>query len=794
MKHFLTLFIALTTSITCIPLASAQTINIPDANLAAVVRESLGLGLNRPITQQSMNRLTYLNVHHDYLRSIEDLAGLEHATNLTFLDLSNNQIRDITPLAKLTKLKELALWNNQIVDLHAITNLTNLTKLALWYNQVDDITPLANLTNLTTLELEGNQVSNLTPLANLTNLTELRLGENQIRDITPLAKLTNLTSLSLSSRVQHDVPIRNSLRDLTPLANLTNLTGLGLSGCDISDLTPLAKLTNLTGLGLRQNQIGDITPLANLTNLESVGLAYNQLRDITPLANLTNLEHLYLDSNQISDISVLTNLTNLTQLDLDFNQIGDITALANLTKVPELWMRGNQIVDITPLANLTNLTRLKLDDNQISDITALANLTNLTLLGLSQNQVRDITPLANLTNLKGLELPGNRIRDVTPLIGLVRLEWLYLNGNPILDPSPLNILLRRNPTVVIYLAGGVLNPLEEPTGAISVSELMFTSEGGVLPQWIELYNRSLASEVNLEGWQLEVESLGADGVHRHSTIHFNALTSFPFDTFPIFPNQTVLLVTSGARHSGIFPAGKVYDLSVEHEEAFDKWPARNSLLGTAGFSVKLLDTDRILVDIIGNLDGDEQTEDVPAWALPQGKTGSGVRTSLRRRYENHVPLSGIELTSWVRAADVPPEINSYYGHPTDVGNPGYRKGGPLPVVLSHFRSERTDTGVVIRWETASEVETAGFNLLRGTTWQGPFTQLNASLIPGAGTTGEQHDYTWTDTAAKPNVVYYYRIEEVLFDGKRQTLATTRLKGHVSAHGKLTTRWSALKSR
>ena len=60
MKHFLTLFIALTTSITCIPLASAQTINIPDANLAAVVRESLGLGLNRPITQQSMNRLTYL--------------------------------------------------------------------------------------------------------------------------------------------------------------------------------------------------------------------------------------------------------------------------------------------------------------------------------------------------------------------------------------------------------------------------------------------------------------------------------------------------------------------------------------------------------------------------------------------------------------------------------------------------------------------------------------------------------------------------------------------------------------
>ena len=55
-------------------------------------------------------------------------------------------------------------------------------------------------------------------------------------------------------------------------------------------------------------------------------------------------------------------------------------------------------------------------------------------------------------------------------------------------------------------------------------------------------------------------------------------------------------------------------------------------------------------------------------------------------------------------------------------------------------------------------------------------------------------YAYTDTTAKPNVIYYYRIEDVSFDGARQTLATVRLKGDVSATGKLTTTWSALKSQ
>ena len=66
------------------------------------------------------------------------------------------------------------------------------------------------------------------------------------------------------------------------------------------------------------------------------------------------------------------------------------------------------------------------------------------------------------------------------------------------------------------------------------------------------------------------------------------------------------------------------------------------------------------------------------------------------------------------------------------------------------------------------------------------------MIQGAGTTGERNEYTWIDTTTKPNTVYYYRIEDVSHAGVRKQLATVRLRGFVSASGKLTTRWADLK--
>lgn len=119
---------------------------------------------------------------------------------------------------------------------------------------------------------------------------------------------------------------------------------------------------------------------------------------------------------------------------------------------------------------------------------------------------------------------------------------------------------------------------------------------------------------------------------------------------------------------------------------------------------------------------------------------------------------------------------------------------PVPVTLSHFRAERTDAGAVLNWTTESELDNAGFYIYRSEAKDGKFKIVNTTLIQGAGTTSERHTYTWTDTIVKPNTVYYYRIEDVSHAGVRKQLATVRLRGLVSASGKLATIWADLKTQ
>ena len=109
----------------------------------------------------------------------------------------------------------------------------------------------------------------------------------------------------------------------------------------------------------------------------------------------------------------------------------------------------------------------------------------------------------------------------------------------------------------------------------------------------------------------------------------------------------------------------------------------------------------ILVDFIGNLDGNPRTEDEPSWEMPDGTATGGARTSLMRRYstETLLPLDGTDLNSWRRTADFHLSVSTYWGRETDIGNPGYRGSGPLPVTLSAIRADMTEEGAVLSWTT-----------------------------------------------------------------------------------------------
>ncbi len=260
--------------------------------------------------------------------------------------------------------------------------------------------------------------------------------------------------------------------------------------------------------------------------------------------------------------------SEITQLDML-----KLTTLKRSEKQDKPIKSELKITNLTGIQHALNLRYLYLWNNQIRDITPILALKQLEVVDLQNNQISDITPLTGLTRLNGLVLNNNQISDVSPLTELVNLDYLYLQENPIKDRKPLLELLEKKPNVKIYLKHG---------------------------------------------------------------------------------------------------------------------------------------------------------------------------------------------------------------------------GDPLPVTLSHFRAEHTDAGAVLKWTTESEVDNAGFFIYRSETKSGEFKVVNPTMIQGAGTTGERNKYTWTDTTAKPNTVYYYQIEDVSHAGERKQLATVRLRGLVFASGKLTMRWADLK--
>ena len=280
---------------------------IPDANLAAGVRQTLKLAPTAKITEADMMQITALTVTRNLVKNI---AGLEHAKNLRYLDLSHNQIHDVTVLAA----------------------LENLETLYLFGNRIDDISPLAGLTHLTRLLMWGNRVRNLKPLRQLTQLEFLDLNYNQIHDITVLSGLINLETLYL---------VRNRIRNLTPLAELTTLKYLWIGENPISNVTALQELTRLERLSIRNAQVRNIRPLRRLTYLVYLDLTDNQIRDMLPITKLVNLTQLNVSGNPIKDRTPLQTLSEknlILEIDINLEALLPVVHIRDENLPPLYWV------------------------------------------------------------------------------------------------------------------------------------------------------------------------------------------------------------------------------------------------------------------------------------------------------------------------------------------------------------------------------------------------------------------------------------------------------------------------
>lgn len=97
----------------------------------------------------------------------------------------------------------------------------------------------------------------------------------------------------------------------------------------------------------------------------------------------------------------------------------------------------------------------------------------------------------------------------------------------------------------------------------------------------------------------------------------------------------------------------------------------------------------------------------------------------------------------------------------------FQEGNPTAVTLASFTATPQESGILIAWETAMEIDTVGFNLYRAQSPSGDWTRLNTALIPSQslgsifGAT-----YTWFDEDMESGITYYYKLEDVEVGGQR----------------------------
>ncbi|MET1109519.1 leucine-rich repeat domain-containing protein, partial [Enterococcus faecium] len=177
-----------------------QEVNMPDAALKAAVnaelnKEKIDGKTDRAATDPVYDtELAQMHMLICESKGIGTLKGLEHAVNLTRLDVSYNKLNQesvqyIAPLVNLTYLaidqsnENSTSEKDVITDISSLKDLVNLEDFYLSGNKVADISVMKNMPKLKLLKLRANKVTDFEPLKELIAsgiLTELDAKRQKI--------------------------------------------------------------------------------------------------------------------------------------------------------------------------------------------------------------------------------------------------------------------------------------------------------------------------------------------------------------------------------------------------------------------------------------------------------------------------------------------------------------------------------------------------------------------------------------------------------------------------------------
>ena len=141
--------------------AEIGVVEFPDPALDQRIRVSIG----KPDGEINKKDLLCLESFWTSEDGVYDLEGLQYCTNLTFLQISFEQITNISLIHELTKLDALCIsFNSLLSDISPLQGLYLLDDLRMGGCPISDISVLQDLPNLRYIHLMGCEISNIYPL------------------------------------------------------------------------------------------------------------------------------------------------------------------------------------------------------------------------------------------------------------------------------------------------------------------------------------------------------------------------------------------------------------------------------------------------------------------------------------------------------------------------------------------------------------------------------------------------------------------------------------------------------
>jgi len=283
--------------------------------------------------QLPLNSL-YLQRNH-----IKSLNGIEKASDLTILDISNNRL-DCLPktFGELQSLVTLNLSGNGLHELpESIGSLSQLKTLDCSCNKLKALpNSLGNVIELTSLDVSTNQLTGLPEsIGFLPKLEDLRVRSNQLASLPDsFGQLNRLNSLLLRNNKFTDVPAQ------------------------------LSSLTNLQSLNMRENMIEHVD--RPIDPLKYLILDQNHLKQIdVGILQCPNLQYLSLKSNNLVEVTgSISKLANIRSLNLSDNAISEVpSGLARLPLLRHLSLCSTNIRTLPlAVAEMPSLKTLELED------------------------------------------------------------------------------------------------------------------------------------------------------------------------------------------------------------------------------------------------------------------------------------------------------------------------------------------------------------------------------------------------------------------------------------------------